>query len=114
LVLRGPASQAGLILSQVRHLATGWRGALQRPPETAPGYLPTPAMKKESHMSTSRPRRGEMAGSNREEPERLPLRWAMIGLVAVIAGVAAFPVGGPAAALVAAVVVAAGLHKMIA
>ncbi len=65
-------------------------------------------------MSSLRPNKPNDTPPGRSEPERLPLRWAVIGLVAAIAGAAALPVGGVGAAVGAAVVVATGLHSLLA
>ncbi|SEP53763.1 hypothetical protein [Amycolatopsis saalfeldensis] len=58
--------------------------------------------------------RPSRAGSSDDGPERrLPLRWLVIALLAGLAAVASYPVGGAVAAIGAATAVAAALHKMI-
>jgi len=47
-------------------------------------------------------------------PGRLPLRWAIIGLVAGTAGVVCFIAGGTVAAVIGATAVAGALHSMLA
>lgn len=65
-------------------------------------------------MSTVRPGGLWQASSNGDVPgRRLPLRWAVIVLVAGLAAVASYPVGGAVAAIGVATAVAAALHKMI-
>jgi hypothetical protein len=49
-----------------------------------------------------------------EPPARLQLRWAFIVLVTCAAGIACFAAAGIYPAVVAAAVVAAALHKMLA
>lgn len=51
---------------------------------------------------------------NGDQPERLPLRWALIVLVTAAAGIACFTAGGITAAVVGAAAVAAALHSMLA
>lgn len=65
-------------------------------------------------MTTLRPGRRSRASSAGDSAERrLPLRWVLISLVAGLAAVVSYPVGGPVAAITAATAVAAALHKMI-
>jgi len=66
-------------------------------------------------MTTVRPPGGNQATSDSDggPNRRLPLRWLVIVLLAVLAGAAAFPAGGQAAAILMATAVAAALHKMI-
>ncbi|MFF0366415.1 MULTISPECIES: hypothetical protein [Micromonospora] len=64
-------------------------------------------------------RRDRSSTSQREEqlsgqPSRLPLRWAVIGILALTAGIIGFVAGGPVAAITTAVAVALGAHQMIA
>jgi hypothetical protein len=48
------------------------------------------------------------------DPERLPLRWGVILLATVGAGVTAFMIGGPLAAIGVAGLVVSTLHKILA
>jgi hypothetical protein len=65
-------------------------------------------------MSTVRPEPGGKASSGGDAPNRrLPLRWAVIGFIAAAAGLANYPVSGPALTIITAVAAATGLHKMI-
>lgn len=61
-------------------------------------------------MSTIRPR-GKAGTSS---PERLPLRWGFILVVAAAAGMIAFTIGGLLAAFGAAALVISTLHKILA
>lgn len=54
------------------------------------------------------------SGSSEEPPARLPLRWAIIVLVAAAAGIGCFTAAGIGAAVVAAAAVAVALHQMLA
>ena len=47
------------------------------------------------------------------EPERLPLRWAYILTISILAGLAVSTVGPPALAIGTVVAVAYGLHQII-
>ena len=62
----------------------------------------------------NRPRTPQGEEQLQEHPPRLPLRWAVIGILAIAAGLVAFLASGPAAAITTAVAVAVGAHKMIA
>lgn len=65
-------------------------------------------------MATLRPAGRSRASSDDDFPERrLPLRWLVIVLVAGLAAIASYPVGGTVAAVAAATAVSVALHKMI-
>ena len=55
---------------------------------------------------------------NRSDPDRLPLRWVLIGMLAAAGGAAGFisagPVAGPVTAIVTGCTVATAAHRLIA
>jgi hypothetical protein len=52
--------------------------------------------------------------TNTNPPERLPLRWGVIGGAAIAAGAVAFAVGGPLVAIGTACLTLTTLHKVLA
>ena len=61
-----------------------------------------------------RVRRESQSPVTSNDPERLPLRWGVIVIVAAGAGAAAFAVGGLLAAIGVASLVMSTLHKVLA
>lgn len=53
-------------------------------------------------------------GSDSEPPSGLPVRWAVIAIVAVTAGASGYGVDGPMAAIMASATVAAAAHRLLA
>ena len=53
------------------------------------------------------------ADSGATPPDRLPLRWAVIGLAATTAGIACFNAIGITAAVIVSIAVARALHAML-
>ena len=47
------------------------------------------------------------------QPARLPMRWAVIGILAFAAGLVGFMAGGPVAAITTFAAVAMAAHKLI-
>jgi hypothetical protein len=60
------------------------------------------------------PSRRQPRLAKRRDPERLPVRWALIGLLAVAAGAVGFVSAGPVTAIVTACAVATAAHQLIA
>lgn len=66
-------------------------------------------------MSTVRPGpRPRNRGNAPEPPAGLPVRWAVIAIVAVAAAAVGFVVGGPLAAITAGATVATAAHSLLA
>ena len=60
------------------------------------------------------PRESKPQNRRRRDPERLPLRWAVIGLLTVVGAAVGYVVGGPVAAITAGCAVATAAHRLIA
>jgi hypothetical protein len=58
-------------------------------------------------------RRHRVSGNTTPDPERLPLRWAVIGIAAAGVGAVAFLAGGPLAALGAVGATVSTLHTVM-
>jgi hypothetical protein len=63
-------------------------------------------------------RRSKKRPPNRSDPDRLPLRWVLIGILAAAGSTAGFawpgPATGPIAAIVTGCTVATAAHRLIA
>ena len=63
-------------------------------------------------------RRNDNRPPNRSDPDRLPLRWVLIGILTTAGGAAGFmssgPVAGPVTAIVTGCAVATAAHRLIA
>ncbi|BBX88213.1 hypothetical protein [Mycolicibacterium aubagnense] len=63
-------------------------------------------------------RRNNNRPPNRSTPDRLPLRWVLIGMLTAAGGAAGFvssgPVAGPVTAIVTGCAVATAAHRLIA